>query len=116
MKTNNNNNRPELSAQIAQTTEFEIRAKVPQGEHALLSALLFDGIQSFINFMCAESEEEKKRYHEAVKWINSEETDYVFSFVNVCDCLGIDPTYLRAGLINAANSQAYEWHKIRRHT
>ena len=49
MKTNNNNNRPELSAQIAQTTEFEIRAKVPQGEHALLSALLFDGIQSFYN-------------------------------------------------------------------
>jgi hypothetical protein len=98
------------------STEVEVRNQLPQGEHALLSALLFDGIQSFINYMCAESEEEKRRYSESVKWIQSEQIDYVFSFNNVCQCLGIDPNYLRCGLINAANSQAYEWHKIRRHS
>jgi hypothetical protein len=112
----NNNLRNDIRTQLVESTEIEVRSKVPQGEHALLSALLFDGIQAFINFMCAESEEEKKRYQESVKWIHSEQTDYVFSFNNVCECLGIEPNYLRAGLINAANSQMYEWHKIRRHS
>lgn len=115
MKTNSNQ-RQDLRTQLQVATEVEVRNQLPQGEHALLSALLFDGIQSFINYMCAESEEEKKRYAESVKWIHSDQTDYVFSFTNVCHCLGIDPNYLRCGLINAANSQAYEWHKIRRHS
>ncbi len=104
------------------TSQIEVFGKVSTedaeargGERALLSALLFDGIQSFINYMCAGTDSEKKRHREAFDWIRSRRVDYIFSFENVCECLGINAEYLRCGLVNAANSQAYEWKKIRRH-
>lgn len=84
------------------------------GERSLMLAILFDGIQSFISFACAQSEKEREPHREAMQWINDKKSDYVFSFDNVCECLGINPQYLRSGLINAANSQSYEWRKMRR--
>jgi hypothetical protein len=35
---------------------------------------------------------------EITNWINTSNLDYVFSFDNVCEFLGIDPGYLREGL------------------
>lgn len=84
------------------------------GERALMTALLFDGVQSFISYACASTEEERLRYREAYHWVTSQKSDYVFSFENVCECLGVDSDYLRCGLINAANSQSFEWKKVRR--
>ena len=84
------------------------------GERALMSALLFDGIQSFIAYALAESPKEKVDFKEAFYWVMNKKSDYVFSFENVCECLGVNSEYLRCGLINAANSRSFEWRKIRR--
>jgi hypothetical protein len=42
----------------------------------------------------------KRRYfEEAQSWINAtEEQDWIFSFTNVCETLGLDPSFLRRGL------------------
>ncbi|MDZ4786941.1 MAG: hypothetical protein SGJ02_12785 [bacterium] len=84
------------------------------GERSLMTALLFDGIQSFISYACAQTEHEKSQFKEAFQWILDKRSDYIFSFENVCESVGVNSEYLRCGLINAANSQSFEWKKVRR--
>lgn len=83
-------------------------------ERALMSALLFDGVQSFMNYVCAESEFQRQRYLEAYNWVVREGDDYIFSFGNVCHALGLDPEFFRNGLLEAHSSDDYEWKKARR--
>jgi len=83
-------------------------------ERALLSALLFDGIQAYIHCVLAATDKGKARYMEAYRWVTDDGTDYAFSFVNVCDALGVSPDYLRLGLANACHSHLAEVGKSRR--
>ncbi len=83
-------------------------------ERALLSALLFDGIQSFIAYALAKTFKERSSYVEAHRWVMNRSKEYVFSFDNVCEALGIHPDYLRYGLVNASNSLLAEVGKSRR--
>lgn len=83
-------------------------------ERGLLSALLFDGIQSFISYALAQTPAEKSKHLEAYNWVMKGSNDYVFAFDNVCEALGIKPDWLRIGLINAANSHLAEVGKMRR--
>jgi hypothetical protein len=42
---------------------------------------------------------QRKQYEEAKQWVTAEEeTDWIFSFTNICEVLGMDPSYLRRGL------------------
>lgn len=74
-------------------------------ERNLLAALLFDGIQSYVNYLLAKTEADRSRFREAYRWVQSRESDYTFSFVRVCEALGICPEYLRLGIINATKPQ-----------
>jgi hypothetical protein len=94
------------------------------GERKLMAALLSDGVQSFISqTSCGSAEEDEETASDAWKWVTTVDKDYIFSFDCVCDCLGIDPDYLRAGLnryVEKAREQNKEgqgmkaWRKIRR--
>jgi hypothetical protein len=83
-------------------------------ERGLMSAILFDGVQSFMSYVCATEPSVKERYKEAYSWITRREKEYVFSFESVCESLGLDAEYLRLGLINAANSKVESWRRARR--
>ena len=70
-----------------------------RGETALLYAILEDAVR------CLEIEEQKKRSRnqrrmaqEAEAWLFVDDYERPFSFVNICDHLGLDPAYLRRGL------------------
>lgn len=83
-------------------------------ERALMSALLFDGVQSYMSYVCARSEGLRAKYREAYNWVTGKENEYIFSFENVCGGLGLDPDYLRVGLVNACNSSSDSWKRSRR--
>jgi hypothetical protein len=83
-------------------------------ERALLGALLFDGIQAFINYSLAGSQVEKARFVEAFNWVMDTGAEEPFSFNGVCDALGVSPECLRLGLANASTSLLYEVSKSRR--
>jgi hypothetical protein len=85
-------------------------------ERALLSALLFDGVQSCVSYLIASNPDERSEYREAYNWVMDTDTDYAFSFMCVCEALGINPEYLRLGLINASNSLLQSVSKSRRNT
>lgn len=88
------------------------------GERRLMAALLSDGIEAYI-LRCTSRKSSNKA--DAQEWVESKDPDYIFSFDNVCECLGIDAEYLRLGLqkyVTAAMAQgdasAKVWKKIRR--
>jgi hypothetical protein len=83
-------------------------------ERALLSALLFDGIQNYMNYAMAAGEAAKARYREAYNWVHDDDSEYVFSFLSVCDALGIEPEFIRLGLSNVVQTSIESWTKRRR--
>jgi hypothetical protein len=68
-------------------------------ENRLLMAVLEDAIHCFQDNVLAENGKSKKLFDDAEEWVLKERSDWIFSFRNVCELLGIDPEYLRAGLI-----------------
>lgn len=83
-------------------------------ERALLAALLFDGVQGFIAYSIASSPAEKARNAEAFRWVMDTTSEETFSFIGVCEALGVSPEYLRFGLANASTSLLQEVSKVRR--
>ncbi len=68
-------------------------------ERALMLALLQDAVVSFQGYVGAQDRRRRKLYLEAEEWLMSEDSHYLFSFENVCSELGLDPSYLRQGLL-----------------
>ena len=68
-------------------------------ERRLLFALLEDGIRCYLRYRDAErNSPQRLEFLEASTWINSQDDDGPFAFVNVCEALGIDPSHLRDGV------------------
>lgn len=98
------------------------KAGVRGGERKLMAALLADGVEAYINHVTCPAWSEQPC--DAVEWVNTKDYTYVFSFDIVCECLGIDPDYLRLGLaryVRAVNEKRISgsggptaWKKIRR--
>lgn len=91
------------------------------GERKLMAALLSDGIEAYVAH--ATSTEASYRRSEVSDWVETKDPAYVFSFDSVCECLGIDPDYLRMGLsryVQSIHEQRKQgragssWKKIRR--
>jgi hypothetical protein len=68
-------------------------------ERALLFAVLEDAVLNFQKYLFSERETETHLFKEAEEWISREDRAWPFSFINVCDSLGIHPHYLRKGLL-----------------
>ena len=93
------------------------------GERRLMAALRSDGIEAYINQAIAQLSGNLRRARaksDVCEWIELKDDSYVFSFDNVCECLGIDPEYLRLGLfryievVSRKQSEGAAWKKIRR--
>ena len=98
------------------------RSKEPgldEGERRLMTAILSDGVEAYISQMTGTRSRLLSGKIDAKAWVEVENQDYVFSFDNVCESLGLNPKYLRAGLrryVEAANKEGKGsgWRKIRR--
>jgi hypothetical protein len=94
------------------------------GERKLMAALLSDGIEAYISQKTSVSLTRRRAKVDASEWVDTQDYTYVFSFDNVCECLGINPEYLRIGLqryIDSVKQQRVNgtapktvWKKIRR--
>lgn len=61
--------------------------------------LLEDAIHNYRKYRSARDRVGKERFQDAEAWIMESETEWIFSFENVCELLGLDPAYLRRGLL-----------------
>lgn len=76
-------------------------AKLPpfvQSEGRLMLAILQDAVDCYQRHALARNPRHRAEFEEAKAWIASNDSDWVFSFENICNVLGIDPDYVRTGL------------------
>lgn len=62
-------------------------------------AVLENAVHDFQHYRLATGRGGKRLFCEAQKWLVSPEETYIFSCVAICQAVGIDPDYLRKGLL-----------------
>jgi hypothetical protein len=71
------------------------RSEHLEPEKALITAILEDAIHEYRKYSRARGLEDKERFREVEKWIMHRGNDWIFSFDNVRELLGLDPDYVR---------------------
>src|ERR671923_2286086 len=67
-------------------------------EKALMFAVLADAIETYQKYIAAKSSRGKTLLREVEAWLWNGESDCVFSFLNICEVLRLDPASLRRRL------------------
>ena len=80
-------------------------------ERSLMFAVLHDAVICFQENVKAIHPEKRRLYQEAEEWLWNTDRGYLFSFENICELLGFDPSYLRRGLMAW---KASAWRRDRR--
>ena len=75
------------------------RTHLDSPERGLMVAILEQALADYQRCLSARDKEGRKRFGEAERWIMEADAEWIFSFVNCCEVLGIDPGYLRSGLL-----------------
>lgn len=68
------------------------------GEFRLMWAVFEDGLDCYLRYANHSSPAMQELFREAREWIESDEEEWLFSFVNICQAFQIEPDYLRNGL------------------
>ena len=74
-----------------------------EGEKRLMIAILKDAVECLEKYRGSRSSAGKISYQSAIEWVEDTDTDWLYSFTNICDLLGFDPNYLREQLLKREN-------------
>jgi DNA-binding transcriptional regulator YdaS (Cro superfamily) len=98
----------ELSLNLVMPVQFypDAGAACRAGEKRLMLAVLADAIDSLLRGATATSERRRRLCAEAEAWFQSDDVVWPFSFVNLCEALGLDPSYVRQRLARCRASCA----------
>ena len=81
------------------------RRSYDEGEKKLMLAVLQEALNNFVQSVSAKDPVGRQSYDEVERWFLEDESEWLFSFKNICDSLGMDPAYLRTGLIRLRESR-----------
>ncbi len=82
----------------AQYLETVRRKTHLEPEKKLMLSVLEDAVGCFQKYAFTRDAHGKSLLHEAEEWILEESTEWLFSFDNICESLGLHPKYIRGGL------------------
>jgi hypothetical protein len=68
-------------------------------EEELMGAVLDEAIADYRRYLIPGGKGNKKRFNEVEAWVLKEDYEWIFSFVNCCEALGLDPHLVRAELL-----------------
>jgi len=74
-------------------------------EEQLMLAILEDAVFCFQKYLFADDHKGRALFEDTERWIVEEDGGWFFSFTNICEVLGIDPAYLRSGLLGWKEQQ-----------
>jgi len=74
-----------------------------EGEKRLMIAILKDAVECLEKHRGSRSSAGKISYQSAIEWVEDTDTEWLYSFTNICDLLGFDPNYLREQLLKREN-------------
>jgi len=69
-----------------------------QPEKRLMLAILLDAVECFQKYAPLDRRKPDRLFKATEEWIFQDDYKWPFSFLNICDAVGIDPKYLRNGL------------------
>jgi translation initiation factor 2B subunit (eIF-2B alpha/beta/delta family) len=75
------------------------KKNIHEGEKELMMAVLRDAVECFQTYILATKQREMRLFQEAEDWILEKNSDWFFSFENICDTLQLHPDYIRKGLL-----------------
>jgi hypothetical protein len=70
-----------------------------QPEKRLMFAVLQDAIECFQNHKFEQRAKVTNQFLDTERWIFLDDREWPFSFLNICEAVGIDSDYLRKGLL-----------------
>lgn len=94
-----NNGRIILDPTDSALVERLLKKKNREREEALMLAVLSDAIECYQKYLFAKDEKGKRLFQEAEAWILEKNSDWIFSFDNICELLCLQPDYIRQGLL-----------------
>jgi hypothetical protein len=68
-------------------------------EKSFMLAILEYAVASFQKYIFARDSKGKAIFHETEDWILEKNSEWIFSFENICEVLGFNPSYVRQGLM-----------------
>ena len=75
------------------------RSRPLSPERELMVAVLEEALADYQRCWKARDKKGMERFADAQAWILESNSEWIFSFVNCCEALGIEPGYLRQGLL-----------------
>ena len=69
-----------------------------RGEKRLMLAVLQDALDCYQKYAFAKDGHGRQLFADADTWVSCEDSDWYFSFENICETLDINPAYLRRGV------------------
>jgi hypothetical protein len=75
-----------------------------EGEKRLMIAILKDAVECLEKYRSAKTAAGRCQYQNAIEWVRDPDTEWLFSFTNICDLLGFDPQYMREVLLKRENA------------
>ncbi len=69
-----------------------------QPECHLLWAVMQRGIEECMKYATATDRRGRRLHREATDWLMRDDYTWLYSFINICHILGLDPGYVREGL------------------
>jgi hypothetical protein len=97
------NDRPlvpfEVDILAAEDFAHVYRSRPLSPERELMVAVLEEALADYQRCFSARDKKARKRFAEAETWIVDTDAEWIFSFINCCEVLGVDPDYLRQGLL-----------------
>jgi hypothetical protein len=83
-------------------------------EKRLMLAVFEDAIRCFQRYVHAQDEKGRKLFREAEEWISEKNTEWAFSFEQICEVSGFDPNYLRKMLMQWKRRKSASSKKVHR--
>jgi hypothetical protein len=74
-----------------------------EGEKRLMIAILKDAVECLEKYRGTRNSAGRSHYENAIEWVKDTDTEWLFSFTNICDLLGFDPDYMREVLMKREN-------------
>ena len=71
----------------------------------LMLAVLEDAVNCYVKYHDAKSRRGQRIFREAKEWFFSDDSNWLFSYENICDLVGINPSYLRNGMLRGSYAQ-----------
>ncbi len=82
-------------------------------EKRLMLAILENAVTDFQKYIHARDSVGRQKFREAKDYISKQDSNWLFSFENICEVLGLNPNYVRQGLIRWEEKQKSNSHSYK---